>query len=466
MKVGFKCIDFIYGTGFFRSFCAFIDFTKAFDYINRDNLWSKLIQLGLRGNILDIIRSMYNSVKSQVKYLNELSDSFNCTLGVRQGESLSPFLFAMFLNDLEDVYVKSGLSGIDVNMFKMFLILYADDIVIFSNTAEELQRSLDLLKEYCITWKLVVNTNKTKIMVFRKGGQLPNNLAFFYDGQNIEIVSRFVYLGIAFTTGGSFKDTQTTLAGQALKAIFKMEKYLYKFTDISIRHRLELFDKLILPILNYGSEVWGFHKGEAFGRIHLKFGKRILCVKTSTQNDFIYGELGRMPLQNIRFYIIIKYWLKILHTDENKFIKKVYTLLCQDTLDNRNIINWCSSLRNLLCNLGFYDAWLFQGVGNVDIFLSNVKLRLKDQYIQNWTSNINESSRALFYRNICNHSFQPYLDIITFKKYRINLTRLRVSSHRLCIETGRWTKPNRTPVNERLCTLCNKLEDEFHFIIE
>ena len=43
---------------------------------------------------------------------------------------------------------------------------------------------------------------------------------------------------------------------------------------------------------------------------------------------------------------------------------------------------------------------------------------------------------------------------------------MRVSSHRLCIETGRWTKPNRTPVNERICTLCNKLEDEFHFIIE
>ena len=76
-------------------------------------------------------------------------------------------------------------------------------------------------------------------------------------------MSKFKYLGIVFTTGGSFAETQSTLAGQAQKAIFKMNNYLYKFTHLSPRHlsprhRLELFDKLIPPILNYGSEVWGF----------------------------------------------------------------------------------------------------------------------------------------------------------------------------------------------------------------
>jgi len=73
-------------------YCAFIDFTKAFDYVVRDNLWYKLIKLGIRGNILDVMKSMYNSIKSKVKYSNTLSDSFECMLGVRQGECLSPFL--------------------------------------------------------------------------------------------------------------------------------------------------------------------------------------------------------------------------------------------------------------------------------------------------------------------------------------------------------------------------------------
>ena len=87
-------------------YCAFVDFTKAFDYIVRDNLWAKLIKLGLRGNILNIIKSMYNSVKSRVKYCNELSSEYECHLGVRQGECLSPFLFSMYLNDIENIFFR------------------------------------------------------------------------------------------------------------------------------------------------------------------------------------------------------------------------------------------------------------------------------------------------------------------------------------------------------------------------
>ena len=70
------------------------------------------------------------------------------------------FYFPCFLNDIEDVFMNKGLSAIDVNFFKIVLILYADDIVIFAESKDELQRSLDALLEYCNRWKLVVNTRK------------------------------------------------------------------------------------------------------------------------------------------------------------------------------------------------------------------------------------------------------------------------------------------------------------------
>ena len=69
-----------------KLYCAFVDFTKAFDYIVRDNLWYKLIKLGLRWKILNILKSMYATVKSRVKYDKKLGNGFSCTLGVRQGE--------------------------------------------------------------------------------------------------------------------------------------------------------------------------------------------------------------------------------------------------------------------------------------------------------------------------------------------------------------------------------------------
>ena len=61
---------------------------------------------------------------------------------------------------------------------KLFLLLYADDIAIFGKTPEELQKTLNILEEYCSRWKLTVNKNKMKIVVFRRGGRLPDNLEF------------------------------------------------------------------------------------------------------------------------------------------------------------------------------------------------------------------------------------------------------------------------------------------------
>ena len=137
---------------------AFIDFTKAFDYVVRDNLWYKMIKLGIRGKILNIIKSMYSEVKSRVKFDNKLGSEFICALGVRQGECLSPMLFSLFLNE--------GYEGLDINILKTFMLLYADDIVIFSKSAEELQEGLNLLLNYCNRWKLKVNVDKTKIIWF------------------------------------------------------------------------------------------------------------------------------------------------------------------------------------------------------------------------------------------------------------------------------------------------------------
>ena len=169
-----------------RLYVAFIDFTKAFDYVVTENLWLKLTKVGVHGKMLNVIKSMYNSVKSMVRYNNYLSSEFSCYLCVRQGECLSPFLFAIYLNDIETEFVQNNCKGIETDVLKLFLLLYADDIVLFANDECDLQKSLDVLHNYCQKWKLKVNVNKTKIMVFRSGGILRRNLSFLYDGKHIK----------------------------------------------------------------------------------------------------------------------------------------------------------------------------------------------------------------------------------------------------------------------------------------
>ena len=449
-----------------KLYCAFVDFTKAFDYVVRENLWYKMIKYGIRGKILNVIKSMYSSVKSRVKYNNQLGNNFYCGLGVRQGECLSPLLFSLFLNDIEEHFIQAGMEGIDIITVKMFMLLYADDIVLFGNSAEQLQDSLNLLSNYCKRWKLTVNINKTKVMVFRKGGALPRNLTFLYNGNELEIVRNFKYLGIIFTAGGSFSETQNTLSGQAQKAIFKINKYLYRFTFISPKHKLELFDKLVTPILNYGSEVWGFIQGNAIERVHLQFCKQLLGVKKTTQNDFVYGELGRTTLITKRYLNIVKYWFKILASGDRKYINIVYRMMLRDMDLKRNSVNWASLIKHLLMSLGFYDVWLAQGVGDYNVFILTLKQRLSDNFIQNWHSRLESSSRATFYSSVAIFQLQPYLEKINVVKFQKAVSRLRVASHRLEIEAGRWARPNRIPINDRICRVCKVLEDEYHFVIE
>ena len=132
-----------------KLYCSFIDFSKAFDYVVRNILWFKLLNIGVRGKMFDIIVSMYKNVCSRVKYSNYLSEPFSCHLGVRQGECLSPFLFAVYVNDIENELIAKGTKGTDIDVFKIFLLLYADDIVIFAETPENLQPSLDIIYDYC-----------------------------------------------------------------------------------------------------------------------------------------------------------------------------------------------------------------------------------------------------------------------------------------------------------------------------
>jgi hypothetical protein len=94
-----------------------------------------------------------------------------------------------------------------------------------------------------------------------------------------------------------------------------------------------------------------------------------------------------------------------------------------------------------------------------------LKQRIKDIWLIDFNNRLEDSTRALFFRTIISFNFSKYLDAINIRKYRIALARLRMSSHRLAVESGRWRKPECFPFIERLCHICNILEDKYHFVL-
>ena len=101
-------------------------------------------------------------------------------------------------------------------------MLYADDIVIMSETEDGLNQGILLLEQYCDRWKLIVNTNKTKIMIFKKGGRA-RRATFKFKDTVLDIVDRFTYLGIVFTTGRAINCRFESLSNQTMGAIFALD---------------------------------------------------------------------------------------------------------------------------------------------------------------------------------------------------------------------------------------------------
>jgi len=298
-------------------------------------------------------------------------------------------------------------------------------------------------------------------MVFRKRGGLLPNEKWTYNGHAIETVNDFNYLGVVFNYTGSFNLNQEHLIGKALKALNTLFCKCQEF-DLKPKILCQLFDAFVGSILGYSSEVWGFTKSKELERIHLKFCKRLLRVKTNTCNACVYGELGRYPLFIHRYMRIVQYWFKIAASD-NIIIKTVYNIGVSDYA--RGCRNWIYNIKKLLDDYGF--SYVFNSVHDIDFkfFKPIIKSRIIDSYKQNWHRTLEDSSMLDIYRTFkSNLEYEIYLDLVP-KHLRFYLCRLRLSVHPLRIQTGRYNG-NTIARQERYCLCCNTtdIEDEFHFV--
>ncbi|KAI5754030.1 hypothetical protein M8J77_005212 [Diaphorina citri] len=156
----------------------------------------------------------------------EATPACSITKGVLQGDSISPLLFIIFLNDIEEYFRSKGTRGVSINHVQdILLLLYADDLVVFASDKMDLQRKLNILQEYCQVNKMTVNVTKSKVVIFRRGGRVAASDKFQYNGEEMEVVSEYNYLGIMFSSHGVFhKASQQALSkGRVAMACVKVD---------------------------------------------------------------------------------------------------------------------------------------------------------------------------------------------------------------------------------------------------
>ena len=155
--------------------------------------------------------------------------------------------------------------------------MYADDTILLDDSAFNLQKGLNELKSYCNKWKLQINSDKTKIMIFANRKVKKENYNFKIGEDNLEIVDSFKYLGIQFSYNGKFIvaiNELCTMAERAMYSLYKKSRSLHLPIDI----QFNLFDRVVLPIMLYSCEVWGFSNISPLKNLHPKFYKMALKI--------------------------------------------------------------------------------------------------------------------------------------------------------------------------------------------
>ena len=453
-----------------RLYGCFVDFSKAFDCVPRDILMKKLEERGIGGRILEIIKTFYLEDTASVKIGNKCSPPFKTNRGVRQGCVLSPLLFILFLSDLQDILDKTKDNVKLDKDTEISSLMWADDILMLSETQEGLQRKLDALGEYSKKNKLTVNTKKTQCMIFNKTGRLLKNHKFIYNNTVLECVREYKYLGFIVTPSGEITTGLRDLRNRAMKALAKMKKSLGAFFRHDISNSIHLYTYVIRPILLYCCDFWGclkLPKNNPIETFHTMFCKQLLGVRRQTSNDAVLQELGLLPISIHATKIAMRNWERIHKEKANMLLIVSHFNAFEENLP------WSANVRDIFSQNGLLEDFLRRVEGleeDDEDSLANILLeRMVDQYNQTSFGKINSSNKLKVFSQLKTEpGRETYLSKVIISKHRRAMSKLRLGAHSLEIERGRYEEADRA---DRLCKHCQafglqEVEDEAHFLLK
>ena len=306
-------------------------------------------------------------------------------------------------------------------------------------------------------------------MVFNKTGRLLKNYKFQYRNTYLKCVREYKYLGFLVTPSGEISSGLEDLRIRALKALAKIRKALGVQFRLNISNTLHLFSYMVKPILLYCSDFWGClkqPKNNPIERLYLSFCKQLLGVKKQTHTDGVLQELGMIPITFYAKKMAIKNWERIHLENANTLLIASHKYAMKENLP------WETSIRSLFSANGMLDLFLAKVDKTEDSSrksAANAMLkRLVDQFHQTSLEAI-KTSRKLKTLSLLKEEpgKETYLTDITNPRHRRAMTKLRLASHSLEIERGRYSQ---VAPEERLCKFCEQrglrsVEDEKHFLL-
>ena len=238
-----------------ETFCAFVDFQKAFDYVDNDFLLYNLHNKGINGNIYRAVKAICSFLSSCVLVNDRLTHWLMVNSGVRLGDSLSPILFAVFINDLVQEINDTGL-GLKIENDLLALLMYAEDIIILGGMFNDTQTLPEILNSWCFQWGMKANIKKSHVVHHRNHRCPLCSRQLVLMNQVMDYVSDYKYLGCWMNEYSDNDKKAEALTSAASRSYGRIVGLFKQLVDMGYKLFRPLYNFYVLPIADYGAAVW------------------------------------------------------------------------------------------------------------------------------------------------------------------------------------------------------------------
>src|SRR5574340_1020854 len=214
------------------------------------------MQMGIPDHLICLLRNLYAGQEATVRTGHGTTDWFQIGKGVHQGCILSPCLFNLYAEYImKNAGLEKAQAGIKIARRNISNLRYADDTTLMAEIEEELKSLLMKVKEENEKVGLELNIQKTKIMA---SGPITS---WEIDGETVETVSDFIFLGSKITADGDFSHEIKRRLLLGRKVMTKLDSIL-KSKDITLPTKVHLVKSMVFPVVMYGCESWTVKKAE------------------------------------------------------------------------------------------------------------------------------------------------------------------------------------------------------------
>ena len=417
-------------------YIAFIDFSKAYDRVPRSYMIRLLKKLGCGKVMLAALTSMYTVTQFILG-----TTLITAVLGVKQGSPSSCFLFILFVDELVrfmKLCPPDGLLG------WLHLLVLMDDTVIFATSHEKLCQKLEVLTKWCNQSGMVINEEKTQYMSFNSSDKRPIILKTHAGVVTVSHCTEYVYLGCVVTSDGKISSSVSKHVSSRGKATNKLVRFFDKNENAPFSVKKTVTDACFYTSLLYGCESWLEERiSPDLEQLYIKGIKSLLGVRPTTTTDIVLLESDYPSLQALIKSRQKVFFEKMIKEREN-MCDDPFMHVLQLTMDKNTKMG--AYIRSLSTCPDFIEA----------------DRRARIERVQSSTR-----SKSVTYSSI-NPSFEIHPiyqqgEEAVDDYLRIAFTRFRTSSHRLKVETGRWS---RIPRERRLCQCGEYVQTEEHVLVD